>query len=177
MKDVLKLVPRVRDALTKLDTHPLKDTIVKSILLMQDAFSSKDENHRLLRYWSALERLYVEENSKEKSNQKVIERAAFAEENPRLAQWRLAHISRLRNEYVHAGVGAEGLDAMGQFLRALLSRHLNHWIFKGDTIPNHSTLIKYVSLPHDVKTLRDLRDVVDRRIELVELMQARRIGT
>src|SRR3546814_849451 len=100
-------------------------------MLLQDGFASRDSSHRLLRYWSALEQLYVEADAKGGSNEKVLDRALFAEGDPTLSRWKLEHIARLRNDYVHAGGAGDDLHHQCQFLRMLLSRHINHWIFEG----------------------------------------------
>lgn len=168
MYDILAISPKVRRAISAIDAHPLKEILTRSIRLMQDGFSARDANHRILRYWSALEQLYVEESARERSNQKVINRASFAERDPRLSRWTLTHISRLRNDYVHAGGGAEELEAMSQFLRDLLTRHIIHWIFMGSNFRSHHELLQYVDLPRDVSALKKMRDAVDRRISLSE---------
>lgn len=170
MATILKLIPKVRDAIDKLSIHPLKDVLTKSIRLMQDGFSSRDANHTLLRYWSALEQLYVEDGTKDRSNQKVINRASFAEQDQQMARWTLNHIARLRNEYVHAG-GAHDLNAMNQYLRGILSRHLNHWVFTGGEFSKHHELLRYVDLPKDAASLKALRNAVDRRIALAEKLK------
>lgn len=166
MNRILPHVPRVRRALEALQDHPLRASLQHAILIMQDGFAARDGSLRLLKYWSALERLYVEDGAKEKSNQKVIERAAFAEHDPRIAKWTLSHIARIRNDYVHSGEGVYNLDAMSQYLKNLLARHINYWIFNGNDFSNHSALLQFVSLPSDPTALQQLRSAIDRRLAL-----------
>lgn len=168
MQRVLKMVPRTRRALTALETHPLRAVLVRAILLLQDGFASRDSSHRLLRYWSALEQLYVEADTRGRSNEKILERAVFAEIEPELSRWKLEHIARLRNDYVHAGGSGDDLHDMCQFLRELLARHINHWIFRGHTLADHAALLTYVKLPSDRGALVQMRNLIDRRIALID---------
>lgn len=167
MEEILRVMPMVRRALHELSDHPLRAILVRTILLLQDGFASRDGSHRLLRYWSALERLYVEEGGRSASNQKVIDRASFAELNPRLSRWKLSHAAQLRNNHAHAGGTDDDLQVMGQFLRHLLTRHINHWIFRGRSFANHGELLSYVDLPDDERALSTLRAAIDRRLELI----------
>lgn len=164
---LLRVIPMVRRALRELADHPLRSMLVRTILLLQDGFASRDGNNRLLRYWSALERLYVEENARNASNQKVIDRASFAELDPRLSRWKLNHAAQLRNNHAHAGGTDDDIQVMGQFLRHLLVRHINHWIFQGRSFANHAELLAYVDLPGDEHALTSLRAAIDRRLDLI----------
>lgn len=164
--DFLKVIPNVNRALTALASHPFKSILVTALQLMQDAFETRDGNHRLLRFWAALEKLYVEDWSRDRSNQKVIDRATFADSDRRLTKWQLSHIARVRNEYVHARGHGDELMHLGQTLRDLLTRHILHWIFRGDDFPDHQALLAYVDLPRDDEALIALRNAVDRRLEL-----------
>lgn len=168
MQRILRIVPVARRALAALETHPLRNVLVRAILLLQDGFASRDGSHRLLRYWSALEQLYVEADAKGRSNEKVVERAVFAEREPHLSRWKLEHIARLRNQYVHAGGSGDDLHNMGQFLREMVARHINHWIFHGHTFANHAALLDYVKLPPNRDALVQMRDLIDRRMALVD---------
>jgi hypothetical protein len=177
MKRVLQIVPVARKALAALETHPLCTVLVRAILLLQDGFASRDSSHRLLRYWSALEQLYVEPDTKGRSNEKVLERAVFAETEPELSRWKLEHIARLRNDYVHAGGSGDDLHDMCQFLRELLARHINHWIFRGQTLPDHAALLAFVRLPSDRSALVQMRELIDRRLALIDVAPAPADGT
>lgn len=164
VKRVLQVVPRAKKALAALDAHPLRDMLVRAVMLFQDGFASRDSSQRLLRYWSALEQLYVEADAKNGSNEKVIERSLFGELEPELSRWKLAHIARLRNDYVHAGASGDDLHDLCQFLRELLARHINHWIFCGHDLPDHMALLQLVKLPGDKAQLEQLRAMIDRRL-------------
>ncbi|MEX0406479.1 hypothetical protein ABGN05_12450 [Aquibium sp. LZ166] len=168
MKRILQVVPMARTALAALDKHPLCDVLVRAIILLQDGFATRDSNHRLLRYWSALEQLYVEPDAKGRSNDKVLERAVFAELKPELSKWKLEHIARLRNDYVHAGGSNDDLHHMCQFLRELLGRHINHWIFRGGDFANHSALLQLVKLPSDRAALVQMQEMITRRLAYLD---------
>lgn len=168
MSNVLKIVPKVRSALKELEDHPLREVLGRSICVMQDGFEARSVNQRLLRYWSALERIYVEEDGRGASNEKVIRRAAFAEKDPKLARWTLRHIAGLRNEYVHAGEEGHDISSLADFLQSILFRHINHWIFTGRDFATLRDLISYVDLPADPAALKSMKTSIDRRIALSE---------
>lgn len=165
-KDYLKIIPHVRKVLNNLAAHPLKGVLVTTLQLMQDAFETRDGNHRLLRFWAALEKLYVEGWAPERSNQKVIERATFADADYQLTRWQLSHIARARNEHVHARGHEDAHLDLAQTLRELLARHVLYWIFHGAHFRDHKAMLAYVDLPRDDKSLVALRAAVDQRIEL-----------
>lgn len=175
MNRILSVVPMARRALGGLEDHPLRSVLVRSLQLFQDGLAARDGNQRLLRYWAALEQLYIESDAKDRSNQKVIERALFAEGEPETARWKLEHVARLRNEYVHAGGTGDDLQALGQFLRGLLERHLNYWIFRGRDLPDHSAMLAFLKLPGERSRLSMLRDLVDRRLALMEVATRRSV--
>jgi len=168
MTRILKIVPWAKKALVALDRHSLRDVLVRAVMLFQDGFASRDSSHRLLRYWSALEQLYVEADARNGSNEKVIERALFGELEPQLSKWKLAHIARLRNDYVHAGASGDDLHDLCQFLRELLARHINYWIFRGSDLENHTALLQLAKLPNDRTQLEQLRTMVDRRLGFLD---------
>lgn len=168
MPRVLQIIPRVRRALAALDAHPFCDILTRAIMLLQDGFATRDSSHRLLRYWSALEQLYVEADAKGRSNEKVLERATFADLDPELSTWKLEHIARLRNDYVHAGGSDDDLHPLCQFLRDRLGRHINYWIFNGGDLADHVAMLQFVKLPGDRTTLASMRDIIDRRIAFID---------
>jgi hypothetical protein len=167
MKDVLKLMPRVRRALKALKSHPMRKVLTNVLRLMQNAMSSRDQSYTLLRYWSALEQFYGEPNSHEKSYPRIIQRASFAETDKVVARWKLAHISRLRNEYVHAGDNNDELRVMAQYLRMLLSRHINYLLFNESGFVTHKQWLDFVDLPDSEEALSARREAIDRRIALI----------
>ena len=168
MLRVLQIIPLVRQALVALDGHPFCDILARATMLLQDGFATRDSSHRLLRYWSALEQLYVEADAKGRSNEKVLERVTFADLDPALSTWKLEHIGRLRNDYVHAGGSDDDLHPLCQFLRHLLGRHINHWIFNGDDLADHAAMLQFVKLPGDRTALANMREIIDRRIAFID---------
>lgn len=161
-----KIVPFVRRCLSKLTDHPLKYILVTSLQLAQNGFEARNGNHRILRFWAALEKLYVEDWARDRSNQKVIERATFADSDARLTRWELGHIARLRNEYVHARGHEDMFMAQSQMLRDLFGRHILHWIYHGRNFDSHDDLLAYVDLPTDDKALMKMQRLIARRIKL-----------
>lgn len=176
MQRILQIMRPVRRALTALEQHPLRDNLVRTTMLLQDGFATRDSSHRLLSYWSALEQLYVEAEAKGRSNEKVLERATFAETEPHLSRWKLDHIARLRNDYVHAGGSGDDFHDMCQFLRGLLARHLNHWIMRGQDLADHAALLAFVKLPPERAKLVRMRDTIDRRIAFIDSAPAPQSG-
>ncbi|MBK5265613.1 MAG: hypothetical protein JJE34_10345, partial [Alphaproteobacteria bacterium] len=162
----LKIVPYTRKALFVLATHPLKKVLVTALQLAQDAFEARNGNHRLLRFWAALEKIYVEDSARERSNQKVIDRATFADNEYQLTRWQLSHVARLRNEHVHARGHEDAFMEQSQMLRELLTRHILHWIFHGRDFTKHEDLLAYVDLPREDNALKAMRKIIDRRLKL-----------
>ncbi len=167
MKAVLRVIPRVRRGLAVLAKHPLRDVLTKVLRLMQNAMSSRDQSYSLLRYWTALEQLYGDPHSREKNYSRIIQRASFAEPDKQIARWKLRHISRIRNEYVHAGDNADDLRVMAQYLRMLLSRHVNYLLFHAPEVQSHRHWLDIVDLPGDEAVLAARKSVIDMRIALI----------
>lgn len=166
VSDYAPHVPNVRLAIEALGGHPLRRELAGALVLMQDAFETTDGNHRLLRFWAALEKLYVLEGGRGQSNQQVIRRAAFADADHLLTSWRLRHVSRVRNEWVHAR-GHDGAHlSLGQELQDILTRHVLYWIFEGRDFASHAALLSYVDLPRHDADLLAMRAAVDRRLAL-----------
>ncbi|WP_182913975.1 hypothetical protein, partial [Sphingobium terrigena] len=165
-KKYLKIAKYTRKALFALGNHPLKQMLVTALQLAQDAFEARDGNHRLLRFWAALEKIYVEESARERSNQKVIDRATFADDEYQLTKWQLSHIARLRNEHVHARGHEDAFMEQSQMLRDILTRHVLYWIFQGHDFEKHEDLLAYVDLPRDDNSLKAMNKMIDRRLKL-----------
>jgi hypothetical protein len=172
MAKLLARLPRARKALKQLATHPLRNELIRTILLLQDGMAARDGSHRLLRYWSALEQLYGESDIRSRNTQRIIQRASFAEVDPRLERWKLSHASRLRNEYVHAGGLDNDLDASTEHLRLLLCRHVNHLIFRRGDLRDHAELLEMADLPSDLRRLEERKATIDRRIAYIEGAQS-----
>lgn len=168
MARILEVIPHVREALGILADHPFRDILVRALKLMQDGFASRDSSHRLLRYWSALEQLYVEADAKGRSNEKILERALFADPEPALSKWKLEHIARLRNDYVHAGGAGADLHHISQYLRIFLGRHIHHWIVEGGDLASHAALLAYLKLSDQRSKLVEQRSLIDRRIAFID---------
>lgn len=166
LEKYLQIVPFTRKALSALNSHPLKHVLVPALQISQDAFEASEGNHRLLRFWTALEKIYVEDGARDRSNQKVIDRATFSDTDYHLTRWRLGHISRLRNEHVHARGHGDAFMEQSQVLRDLFTRHILHWIFHGRTFDSHEELLAYVDLPRADEALKRARKLVDRRLAL-----------
>ncbi len=167
----LKIAPYTKKALLTLENHPLKQVLVAAAQLAQDAFEARDGNHRLLRFWAALEKIYVAESARGRSNENVINRASFADEDYQITKWKLSHVARLRNEHVHSRGQQGSFMQQGQMLRDLLSRHILHWIFHGHDFDTHDALLAYVDLPREDNALKALQKNVERRIKLNEQRQ------
>lgn len=86
MSRVRKMAPHARRALKLLEKHPFREQLIRAILLLQDGLITRNDNHRLLRYWSALEQIYVESDIKSRSNEKALDRAVFAEIDPDISR-------------------------------------------------------------------------------------------
>jgi hypothetical protein len=176
MATVLKIMPRISEALAALASHPMRDILVRILRLMQEAMSSRDEKFVLLRYWSALEQLYGEPNSRTKDYRRMIQRAVFAEADKVLARWKLTHISGHRNEYVHAGSGEDDLRIMSQHLRRMLSRHINYLLFLAPWVRSHSHWLEFVDLPDNAGALEAHKATIDHRIDLVRKRNGEKEG-
>lgn len=160
MGKVLTLLPRIRKALAALEKHPLREVLVRSILLLQDGFATRDGSHRLLRYWSALEQLYGDDPNN-RNQQRIIQRASFAEPAPALERWKLSHAAHLRNGHVHAGDPRGEVDTSAEYLRNLLSRHINHLIHVRSDLKNHAQWLELVDLPAGKNKLNAKKDLID----------------
>ncbi len=167
MPDVLTLLPQVRRALKALANHPLRDVLIKVFRLMQNAMSSRDQSYSLLRLWTALEQLYGDPQSNQKSYSGIIDRASFAERDKSLAKWKLFHISRSRNEYVHTGDTGDDLRVMAQYLRELLSRHMNYLLFHAPYVRSHTQWLEIVDYEDDMARLNERKANIDQRIAII----------
>jgi hypothetical protein len=137
------------------------------LVLMQNAMHSRDQSYSLLRYWSALEQLYGEPDARKKNYARVIQRACFAENDKLIASWKLRHISRLRNQYVHAGDSDDDLRVMSHYLRNLLSRHVNYLLFHAPDVRTHSQWLEIADLPDEEIQLQARKAVIDQRIAII----------
>src|SRR3546814_19010289 len=63
-----------------------------------------------------------------------------------------------------AGGAGDDLHHQCQFLRMLLSRHINHWIFEGQDLADHKALLSYIKLSGNRNQLEAQRRLIDRRL-------------
>jgi hypothetical protein len=168
MPELLKVMHHIRRLLANLEAHPFRDLLERTISLMQDGFASADSGFRLLRYWSALETLYAERSSRQRNYERIIKRAAFAEPEFELNLWKLRHASTLRNEYVHLKSHEEDLQAICQYLRDLLSRHLVYLLNNPQRFASHEQFLEFVELPREVEELNALKALVELRTSVAE---------
>jgi hypothetical protein len=169
MSEILKHIARTRSALKALANSPLRDVLSRVLRLMQSGMASLDPQYRLLRYWSALEQLYGDPNGRDKNYPNIIKRATFADSDKMIERWKLGHISRQRNEYVHAGGGSDDLATMTQYLRMKLARHVNHLLFHAPDVTNHAHWLEIVDLPDDEDLLEQRKKFIDRRLEFIRI--------
>jgi hypothetical protein len=167
MGEILKHIPRTRSALKALADSPLRDVLSRVLRLMQSGMASLDPQYRLLRYWSALEQLYGDPNGRDKNYPRIIQRATFADGDKIIERWKLGHISRQRNEYVHAGGGSDDLATMTQYLRMKLARHVNHLLFHAPEVTSHAHWLEIVDLPDAEHLLEERKKVIDQRLEFI----------
>jgi len=170
--EVLAKLPQTQSVLDALAAHPLQDVLLKVLILLQEGMATGDLNHRLLRYWSALEQLYGDPGTGNKNYRKIIDRATVAESDKRIARWKLRHISRHRNQYVHAGSDDSEHDTMCQYLRQLLSRHVNYLLFHAPTVTTHQQWIDIVDLPDGREQLEARRQNIDFRLSMLDDREA-----
>lgn len=167
MNETLKHIPRARKALKALADSPLREVLSRVLRLTQSGMASPDPQHRLLRYWSALEQLYGDPSGREKNYSRIIQRATFADDDKVIERWKLGHISRQRNEYVHAGGGSDDLATMTQYLRMKLARHINHLLFHAPEVASHAHWLEIADLPDDESLLEERKRAIDQRLEFI----------
>jgi hypothetical protein len=171
MQDIVKAFKSVEFALSALKNHPLKGVFIDAMASFQEGMISRNSSDRMLRYWGALEQLYVESDIKGRSNEKVIERAIFAESEKELARWKLEHISQLRNRYVHSGSSSDDFHHLCQFLKELVSRHINYFLRKGGHFKNHIEFLNFVQLPSAAPELTRMQELIEIKMELVNSLR------
>jgi hypothetical protein len=167
MNAVLRMVPEVQRGLEALSSHPLRELLLKVLRLMQNAMCSRDQAYTLLRYWSALEQLYGDLNTRDRNYNRIVQRATFAESDKQIARWKLGHIARVRNEYVHAGRNDDDLRVMSHYLRTLLTHHINYLMFHAPDVRTHAQWLEIVDLPDDEGMLEARKVNIDRRIAII----------
>jgi hypothetical protein len=168
MPELLQALPHVRRLICNLEEHTFGIVLARTITLLQEGFESADTSFRLLRYWSALEHLYAERSSRQRNYDRIMKRAAFAEPEFELTLWKLRHASNLRNEYVHLKSHDEDLQAICQFLRDMLSRHLLYLLKNPRRFATHDEFLQFVELPRTVGELTALKALVELRTSVAK---------
>lgn len=168
MKEILKTLPRTKQAVHRLSCHPMRKVLIRSLMLMQSAMSARDGNMRLLRFWSALEHLYGDGSDGPKDYKRIIHRASFPEVHREFEKWKLTHAAMLRNAFVHAGGESGELEAACLHLRLLLSRHIDYLIFRAEHIQSHQDFLRMVELPASKNELDHLKALVEERAKLIK---------
>lgn len=149
-----------------LATNPMRDVLTKVLRLLQSGMESHDPSYRMLRYWSALEQLYGEPGNAGGNQDRTVRRATFAEEDQLVAQWKLSHIARVRNAYVHAGDNGDEVSTMSQHLRQLLTRHV-HFLIHNAKDFSHAEWLRMADLKGTVEDMERLKELIDLRVSLV----------
>ena len=164
----LKALPYIRKALRKLQSHPLRTVLFHVARLVHEGMSSPDLAYRLLRYWSAMERLYSEEENRNASFDKLIQRLTFAESERELAVMKLEHLSKLRNAYVHTGSTENDTNELTQFLGQVLEHQIRYILVQGGDFVDHRELIEMADLPSDIPLLERRKKSIERRENIIK---------
>lgn len=163
----LKALPAIRRALAKLQAHPLRNVLFQTAKLIHEGMSSPDLSFRLLRYWSAMERLYSESSDKNAPYDKLIRRLTFAEHDRELAAMKLERLSNLRNAYVHSGSTDDDRNMLTQFLGGVLEHQVRYILIQGTDFADHGELIEMADLPGDLDLLERRKRSIERRQNIV----------
>ena len=147
----------------KLQFHPLRDVIERSLQFVSEGMISKDLAFRLMRFWAAAECLYSIRGQKTPMS-KVIDRMVFADGDERwLTKLKLQRAYHLRNEYVHHGSNDSDDSSLVQNLREVVLSFLYYVLFSGDDISTHEELLMMLDLPKDVEALMKRAQAIERR--------------
>lgn len=162
-----KRSPMFRKVLARLNAHPLREPLSKALLLISEGMVSRDLAFRLMRFWSASEVLYSEDE--ERTNiKKLISRLTFASgEEAWLDRLKLQRAYHLRNSYVHSGSRENDDSSLVQHLREKLLIQIYYYIFKAADIRSHRELLMMVDLPADETLLDQQALAIERRRNLV----------
>lgn len=156
-----------RQVLDNIEDHPLREPIVKSLILISEGMISRDLSFRLMRLWSAAEVLYAIESEKTNIN-KLVDRLTFAsKEEAWLDKLKLYRCYHLRNSYVHHGSRDNDDSALIRHLQELLLHHLYYFIFQGADISSHREFMAMIDMPSDESALDRLSRAIERRRNLL----------
>lgn len=160
-------LPYIRKALSKLEIHPLRHVLFQAARLVHEGMSSPDLSFRLLRYWSAMERLYSESDDRNAPYDRLIRRLTFAENDRELAIMKLEHLSKLRNAYVHSGSTDNDRNELTQFLGRVLEHQIRYILMRGTDFLDHGELIEMADLPSDLGLLERRKRSIERRENII----------
>lgn len=68
---------------------------------------------------------------------------------------------------MHAGDNDDDLRVMSQYLRMLLSRHIQYLLFHAPEIRTHKQWLEIADLPDDEALLNERKAAIDHRIALI----------
>lgn len=160
-------LPYIRKAISSLETHPLRAVLFRAIRLVHEGVASEDLSFRLLRYWSAMERLYSESSDRNAPYEKLIRRLTFAEKDRELAIMKLERLSKLRNAYVHSGSTEDDRNELTQFLGRILEHQILYILMRGGDFLDHGELIEMADLPSDLGQLERRKKSIERRENII----------
>jgi hypothetical protein len=165
--EIFKSAKVVRKALSKLETHPLREPLSGALLMMNDGMEAADMTRRTHRYWTALERLFQADEERA-SYEKIIARASYLNDPSDLAKAKLRRLMRIRNRYVHMGRRENEHHQLTQYLAAEVRSHLFYLLMNGDDFADHHEFIEMTDLPSDARALQRRRQAIERRERMIE---------
>lgn len=164
---IFNVAPKIKSALVKLESHPLKKSLSSVLLMMNDGMEAANMSQRTLRYWTALERLFQDHNEKT-TYKKIIQRATYLDDPADLARAKLHRLMRIRNKYIHMGIADNEHHQLTQYLAEHIKTHLFYLLFNGDDFKEHSEFIDMTDLPSDPESLQRRRRAIERRERMIE---------
>lgn len=163
---IFKSAKVVRRALSKLETHPLREPLSAALLMMNDGMEAADMTRRTHRYWTALERLF-QAGDERASYEKIIDRASYLSDPSDLTKAKLRRLMRIRNRYVHMGTRENEHHQLTQYLAAEVRSHLFYLLMNGDDFADHREFIEMTDLPSGAEALQRRRRAIDRRERMI----------
>lgn|GEM_PF-1789619 len=164
---IFKSAVSIRSALAKLQNHPLKGALSSSLLMMNDGMEASDMSRRTLRYWTALERLFQNDDERV-AYEKIVRRATYLDHPADLVRAKLNRLMRIRNRYVHMGTAENEHHQLTQYLADHIKSHLFYLLFNGDDFSDHAEFIEMTDLPSDSHALQRRRRAIDRRERMLQ---------
>lgn len=159
-------------ALLKLGEHPLRETLVNILVTLNEGIESHILSERMIHYWSAIERLFAEENEKVPYD-KIIRRATFLEYDQSEARLFLSHLVHMRNNKVHRGRSFDHQHQLIEYSFDFIRRFTLYLIFNGEDINSHLEFLEMADLPNDRAALARRQLAIERRIRFIETRRHR----